>query len=272
MRMSPSLAWRGRALLVVGFVFIGQALTSAHDFWIEPSAFRARAGELVTLALRVGHAWEGEPVQRNPARFERFVLVGDAGATPVLGPDGADPAGLARPRGADGIQVVVYRGVRVRHRMEGPAFEKYLAEEGLAQVSAARKDRGHTAMAGREFYSRCAKALIAVGNPTAGGHDRRVGLTLELVPEANPYLQSPGSPLPVRLLYDGAPVAGVLVRAVARETPDDAIEAVTDVDGRVRLPLRRSAGWLVKAVHMVPVTGADAEWESFWASLTFDIP
>ena len=31
--------------------------------------------------------------------------------------------------------------------------------------------------------------------------------------------------------------------------------------------------WLVKAVHMVPLPkGQDADWESFWASLTFELP
>jgi uncharacterized GH25 family protein len=272
MGMSSSMAWPGRALLVVALVAGCQVLASAHDFWIEPSTFRVRAGELVKLALRVGHAWEGEPVQRNPARFERFVLVSQAGEAPVLGSDGAHPAGLTRPGAATGIQVVVYRGVRVPHRMEGPAFEKYLAEEGLAHVIATRKARGQSALAGREWYSRCAKALIAVGDANVGGHDRLVGMPLELVPEANPYTHMAGAPLPVRVLHGGAPAAGVLVQAVARERPDQAIRAVTDAAGRVRLPLGRSAGWLVKAVHMVPAQGGEVDWESFWASLTFEIP
>jgi len=39
------------------------------------------------------------------------------------------------------------------------------------------------------------------------------------------------------------------------------------------LGLPRPGVWLVKVVHMVPApkdTGAD--WESLWASLTFEIP
>ena len=31
--------------------------------------------------------------------------------------------------------------------------------------------------------------------------------------------------------------------------------------------------WLVKAVHMVPAPAASgADWESLWASLTFEVP
>jgi hypothetical protein len=30
--------------------------------------------------------------------------------------------------------------------------------------------------------------------------------------------------------------------------------------------------WLVKAVHMIPAKpGTNADWESYWASLTFDL-
>lgn len=31
--------------------------------------------------------------------------------------------------------------------------------------------------------------------------------------------------------------------------------------------------WLIKAVHMIPATGAaDRQWDSFWASLTCEVP
>jgi hypothetical protein len=36
--------------------------------------------------------------------------------------------------------------------------------------------------------------------------------------------------------------------------------------------LRPGGMWLIKAVHMVPApAGANAEWASFWASLTFEL-
>jgi len=37
--------------------------------------------------------------------------------------------------------------------------------------------------------------------------------------------------------------------------------------------LDRPGLWLIKAVHMVPAPeGSGAEWESLWASLTFELP
>ena len=45
----------------------------AHDFWIEPSSFHPALGEPLHVALRVGEQFKGEPVKRNPERFEKFV-------------------------------------------------------------------------------------------------------------------------------------------------------------------------------------------------------
>ena len=51
---------------------------SAHDFWIEPSAYRVATGAHLGVALRVGEGYRGDPVARNPAKIRRFVLVGRA--------------------------------------------------------------------------------------------------------------------------------------------------------------------------------------------------
>jgi hypothetical protein len=51
------------------------------------------------------------------------------------------------------------------------------------------------------------------------------------------------------------------------------VSARSDKDGRVRLRLPHAGMWMVKAVHMIPApAGTQADWQSFWASLTFDLP
>src|ERR1700687_6087290 len=76
--------------------------------------------------------------------------------------------------------------------------------------------RGQSGAPGKEIYSRCAKSLIAIGGDAGSGHDRVLGLTLELIPEANPYTLAAGQELPVRLLYGGQPLAGAKVAAGAK--------------------------------------------------------
>jgi hypothetical protein len=41
----------------------------------------------------------------------------------------------------------------------------------------------------------------------------------------------------------------------------------------VSLPLDAAGTWLVKAVHMTRTpAGSEADWESLWAPLTFEVP
>jgi uncharacterized GH25 family protein len=140
-------------------------------------------------------------------------------------------------------------------------FAQYLKEEGLDSIPAPRKPV-------REIFSRCAKSLILSGAPDAAQGDRRLGFTLELVAEENPY--SSGE-LPVRLLYRGRPIGGVLVVAFNRRSPSEKQSARTDAQGRARFRVGQRGLWLVKAVHMVaPPPSAGADWSSLWASLTFE--
>jgi hypothetical protein len=262
---------------------------AAHDFWIVPSTFRPGVGSPLALRLRVGENLRGDPVPRDPAQVDRFVLKGptaENGETPIPGVTGADPAGFTHVQGA-GLYTVVYRSHRTRIDLPPEKFDEALRREGLEKIMEVRKSRGESLKPSTEVFSRCAKALLLVGQPampampampaTPGGDgtsfERPVGMTLELVPEKNPYMLKAGDELPVRLLYEGKPLAGALVIALGLHQTDGRIAARTGKDGRVRLRLPEGGFWLIKSVHMVPAphdTGVD--WESLWASLTFDLP
>lgn len=272
MRPFTTLSAAGLLLSVV----VAATPAFAHDFWIEPTTFRPAPGEVVKLHLRVGEHFVGEPVKRSDAKIERFVVLdpGTGKESPVLGPDGADPAGLLRASGK-GVSVIGYRSRHSSVILESAKFEAYLKEEGLEGVIEARAKAGKSAEPGVEIYSRCAKALLATQAGDGGdgkGFDALLGFTLEIVPEANPFALKPGEKLPVKLLFEGKPLEGVLVVAINASDPASRAEARTDAAGRVSLSLGKAGKWLVKGVHMVPVTTRDdAEWESLWGSLTFEI-
>jgi uncharacterized GH25 family protein len=121
------------------------------------------------------------------------------------------------------------------------------------------------------MFWRCAKSLLLAGAADPQHGDRPLGFPLELVAERNPYALATGESLPVRLTFRGQPLAGALVQALRRGTRAPAIAVRTDREGRVTLPLPDAGMWLVKAVHTLPAAaGADAEWASYWASLTFE--
>jgi uncharacterized GH25 family protein len=246
----------------------------AHDFWIEASSFRPAVGSVVQLRLFVGPDFEGEPFPRVPNLLSRFVVVSASSERDVPGRPGMDPAGLIRVE-SPGLQIVAYRSLNSPLTVDAAKFDEYLKEEGLEKIAELRKKRGEEGKPAREAFSRCAKALLEAGagteNRESAGQDRPVGLTLELVAEKNPYTLSPGDALPVRLLLENKPLAGALVQALLRGEPGAKSSARTDRSGRVQLRLARPGFWLVKAVEMAPAPrGVDAEWQSLWASLTFE--
>ena len=245
---------------------------SAHDFWLEPGTFSPQAGQIVGVRLRVGQDLLGDPVPRDPALVNQFVFEDATGRKSLVGRDGADPAGLLRIA-QPGLVVIGYLSNASAVELPAEKFNQYLKEEGLDAIAGFRARRGQTAAPAHELFVRCAKSLLLSGAPAPSQADRQLGLTLELVAERNPYTMAAGEDLPMRLTFEKAPLAGALVTAINRLNPAEKHTARSGSDGRVRLNLRQGGLWLIKAVHMVPApAGSGAEWKSFWASLTFELP
>lgn len=251
----------------------GAAPAAAHDFWIEPAEFRPAVGASVPVVLRIGEDFTGTSQPFVPEWFVDFSVSGPAGRTPVAGFVGDDPAAVLVAR-TPGLHLIGYHSQRSYVSLAAGRFNAYLEAEGLDAVSETRRGRGESAANGRELYSRCAKSLVSVASSVGSpGFDRVLGYPLELIPRTNPYELAPGGSLPLALNYQGKPIAGVLVVAFTAEQPAQRLRARTDARGEVRLQLDRPGRWLVKAVHMIelPDSSPIADWESFWASLTFQL-
>jgi uncharacterized GH25 family protein len=245
---------------------------AAHDFWIEPTGYTVDAGKIVGIRARVGDGFLGDPVPRDPALLEELVAATASGRQPVAGRDGDDPAGLLRAASA-GLHVIGYLGKPSRVELSAEKFNEYLAAEGLDGVIDWRARRGQTGKGAKEIFTRCAKTLVHVGGGAPGDRDRVLGCRAELVAEASPYALQPGRALGVRLTFDGRPLEGALIVAMPRKNAAATISARSDREGRVRFTLPSSGVWMIKTVHMVPApAGANADWASYWASLTFELP
>ena len=243
-------------LACAGLVLFACARVSAHDFWIEPSTFSAAAGAPLSFALRVGVDFKGDPVPRQAAMIERFVIAGPDGVRDVIGREGSDPAGFTSIA-APGAYVIGYRSRPTSLEQDAAKFERYLQEEGLERISDQRKQAGRSNMPGLEIFSRCAKAIVSSSADALT--DQTLGLRLELIAEKI----TPGKPSTFRLLYEGQPLEGALVVAISKDAPLEKLTARTNKAGRVNLTLPGGSVWLLKAVHMVAAPrDTGAEWES----------
>lgn len=254
----------------------------AHDFWIEPASFRPARDERLDVSLRVGDFGRGDAVERKEARIVRFVARGPEGDKPILGRDGATPAGFLRPK-SNGVHVLGFQSNHASVDLAPKKFMSYLEERGLQRIANADLLARETAV--REIYSRSAKAIVKVGEASNAGFDAVLGLQLELTPTADPLSLARGddgkpfAPLPIQLCFRGEPLPGALVAALNLDAPprDEAdveatLRARTDEQGRVQFELPRAGRWLVAAVHMIPAEDRDkADYESWWGSLTFEV-
>jgi len=179
-----------------------------------------------------------------------------AGERAIEGFEYLDPAGYLRVD-RPGLAIIGYRSKPYHLELAAEKFAEFLRAEGLESIIKFRGQPDH------ENFYRYAKALVGVGST---GFDRRLGFRYEIVPETNPLL-SPT--LRLRVLLEGKPLAGALVTAIDREGVR--LTARSDSQGRVAMALPKSGVWLVKSVWMVPApAGSNVEWESLWASLTFE--
>lgn len=241
----------------------------AHDFWIEPDRFLVADDGPVALTLRVGEHYKGESVPYIDDWIDRFELHDGQGARPISGQIGDDPAGRVAPRSA-GASWVAYQSRDDFVELPPDKFAEYLRLEGMESILPLRQRRGLAERPAREYYVRCVKALLWAPGADGVAVDAPLGLTLEIVPEGNPYALAAGEPLVVRLLYQGQPQPGLLVKALTREQPEREQRLRSDAAGRVRIRLDRPGSWMVKTVHMVAVEDDPyGEWRSYWASLTF---
>jgi hypothetical protein len=257
---------------VIIFTLSVSVPVAAHDFWIEPTSYLPEAGKIIGIRARVGDGFLGDPVPRDASILEQMVVEDTSGRRPVFGREGVEPAGLLRVA-APGLHVIGYFGKPSRVELAASKFNTYLQEEGLDRVAAARARLNQSDSGVRELFTRCAKTLVLLGAASPDQRDRSLGCALELVAERNPYALEPGQTLPLRLTYEGRPIEGVLVVAMNRRRASEKISARSDRDGRVRLVLPVGGAWLIKAVHMVAApANTDADWSSYWASLTFELP
>ena len=250
-------------------VLLRAPAASAHEFWIEPGQFRPDAGAKVPLRLYVGQYFKGSSLPFLTDSFERFYYADARGSENFRGVLGDDPAATLTIR-APGRIWIVFRSTPYELTYDKPGeFDAFLLKEGIDHLVPPAQ-RGKLPV--KEVYSRCAKSLLIAGAASGPAPDRAFGLPLELIAESDPSAGR-SAEFRVILLHRGAALPGALLTAFHKEAPESRLEARTDASGRARLALDRPGVWLLNAVHLIPASRkSGAQWETLWASLTFELP
>lgn len=267
-------AGAGLAALLLGLS------AAAHDFWVQPFKFWIPANSAVMTTLTVGH---GEFRQRWNAEVDRVLRFND------VGPGGVVTDHLRELEtgdmnhdhmlafGGQGTHVLVLQTGYAESVLPSIRFNDYIKQEGLTPAIDLRARSKTEDQPGREIYSRRAKALVQVGPASAQPQPwalKPVGLSLEIVPDANPYAVGAGQDLPVHVLLDGKPLPGALVMLNNLDFDGRPLAtAKTDSAGRAAFKTPRTGSWQLNVLWTKPLKGnPKADYDTTFSSLTFGFP
>ena len=289
----PQLAHR----LALIFCLSGALSAQAHEFWINPAPNPLQVGETARLTLEVGEFFRGTTlpfVGPQTVALRQYSTAGVRDLAPFLALRATLPT-LAIAMPAAGTQVVIFDSQPNFISLSADTFHAYLHDEGLDFIKAQRIAAGTATQPGRERYRRYVKTLVRVdaapqpdsaAQTAVASKDMTyaavTGQRLELVPTSDPLTMAPGDALGVRVLFDGAPLAGALLKAwnkgdsgsgKQREGQTVIVRATTSADGQVSVNLPYAGPWMLSVVHMVPAVGVkDIDWDSLWGNLSFSVP
>jgi len=159
-------------------------------------------------------------------------------------------------------------------------FNDYLKHDGVTDVLEARRTEGTSDRPAAERYSKHVKTILQVGESTTESFGHRFGYPIEIVPLANPGDLAPGGTLEFLVLAQGEPAADQLVYASYEgfHSHDDtgshheAATLRTDAKGVASVELTRSGRWYLRLIRMLPSDDEGVDYESNWATLTFEVP
>ena len=251
-------------------------IASAHEFWMQANPFSPKVGGTSQLLMYVGEYFQGDQVgyvTSHSAKLHHYFdgrMEDLIGLVPAEKAIGQIPVNITR----SGTHLIAFDSHPSGITIEAGRFTAYLHDEGLDHIVAQRERQGQSALPGRERFRRVTKTLLRAGGTSDRTFAIRTGQRLELVPVIDPTSAPAGQTLRFKLFFDDKPVAGALLRAWHHhENQTVAIRALSNEDGLVTFALPYAGPWMISTVYMIPAADTpDADWDSFWGSLMFEVP
>lgn len=131
----------------------------------------------------------------------------------------------------------------------------------------------------RERYSKHVRTIVQVGDTKTSDYSSELGYPVEILLDQSPSELRFGDDVSFRVLYQGKPVNNQRVRASYEGFHDhdadgnhlNSYDLSTDSEGRATFLLSNKALWYITLIHMQKINDPDAEYESNWATITFNV-
>jgi uncharacterized GH25 family protein len=240
---------------------------NAHEFWLQPSTFRATEGEEVQVNWRQGEEFKGQSLVYIP-EMSSYVGTYQKGQRSKLTPRFAAKPTLTFNTGPGTTIGITETSDFIVEYENFDAFLEFIKKEHLSdQFIAPKKPPSGMSY---ESYRRFAKTLIST--QTQPWQDSLVGLDLEWL------LTREGNNLRGTLLIRGKPVVNHPVKLFAKPSQDSSDISIqkttTDNNGEILFTnLEMGYLYLINAIKLRPSVEGDrfdkAQWHTDWASTTF---
>jgi uncharacterized GH25 family protein len=267
---------RSRVLTALALLALAASGAGAHDMFFRLQHYFVSAGDKVRAPLLNGTFSKSE----NSIAWDRVTDLSVTSPAGRVKQDSAhwdtktDTSWLSFTTGKPGTYLIGLSTGKKELDETGKDFNEYLRTDGVPDVLAERTKAGELGKAVRERYSKHVKAVLQVGAARSGEWGTVLGYPAELVPMSNPADLKKGDELALRCLVDGKPMPGQFVLYGGRGAGESRIEgrsARSGDDGVVRVKFDRAGVWYVKFIRMVPLHEAKVNYESKWATITFEV-
>lgn len=229
----------GKTLLIIAALFVTQA--SAHGLWTEQ-----RRGNIEVI---YGHGAEDDAFKAQ--KISRAWAYDTSGKMIPVSVERLSDHARLKP-------------------LKTPAVMAVALNNGMWSQTADRKwiNEGRSKVPGAVEATETLKYSLAIYQPGAK-LPRLEQIKLLILPEVDPLTVGPGNSLPVRVLLDGKPAAGVKLIGDYRNAPNT-LSTETDKDGRAQVLVRNEGLNVIAAQVEVPVKdSADVNSRGLFSSLTF---
>lgn len=254
-------------------VLVAVAALTSHDLYLKLIPYNPAPGEMLRVEYHNGDTFPNSQVTTKVDRLKDTRIEGGRDFFQFRIEGTATVADAKAPVNA-GNFVAISRTAPNFIQLDAAKFEEYLKHEGLDSIIEWRKQNGESAKPGREIYSKYAKA-IGVTSITSDAYSKPAGLAIEFIPMLNPYEIRPGFTLPVQVWFRGKPAEGLTIEAsnLSNGEVTRTVVGKTDASGQVLVPVPKNGLWKLHTIKMERRADTkEADWESFWCSLTFEMP
>jgi len=158
-------------------------------------------------------------------------------------------------------------------------FAGYLEHEGMTDALA-EFEATNELQTIRERYTKHAKGIFQVGKPLTDDYKHTLDYKAEIFVEQNPGDVGVGDEMSIQVLFEGKPLENqlVFVSYATREEPANAnipelsaYSLRTDENGRASFKITKKDKWYIQMIHMQKIVDEDADYESNWSTITFEI-